>query len=75
MCSVFVAVEQRFGGKASFLCLAMSKSYGASWTHLADFGLAGKPSQGCWKGGFRFVGVYGRAEMRYGTEERDDLVR
>ena len=75
MCSVFVAVEQRFGGKASFLYPAISKSHGASWTHLVDFGLAGKPSRGCWRGGFRSVGVYGRAEMRYDTKERDNLVR
>ena len=66
----FLVVESRFGVQASFLCLAMFKSHGALWTHLVDFGLVGRPSRGCWRGGSLSVGVFGRAEMRFDTAKR-----
>ena len=75
MRSVFVTVEQRLGRKANLLCPAISKSHGASWTLSVVFERAGWPNQGCWRGGFQSARGYGRVEMRFGLEARDNLVR
>ena len=73
MCSIFVTVEQRLGRKANLLCPAIFKSHGASWTLSVDFERAGWSNWGCWRGGFRSAGGYGRVEMRFELEARDNL--
>ncbi|KAK7834790.1 hypothetical protein CFP56_024052 [Quercus suber] len=75
MCFIFAVVEQRCGRKANCLCPVLSMSHGASWTLFAGSELAGKPSQGCWRGGFRYVGS--RNEVRHGGMRRtgSDIVR
>ena len=69
-CSVFVTIVQRFGVLASSLCRSTSKSRGVSWIPSVDCGIARKHSKGNWRDGFRFVGAFGRAETRFGMEER-----
>ena len=73
MCSVFATVEQRHGRKANLLCPASFKNHGASWTRSVDFERAGWANKGCWRGGFRSAGVYGRAEMSSGSEANVNL--
>ncbi|KAK7827369.1 hypothetical protein CFP56_031169 [Quercus suber] len=46
------------------------KSIGVSWTPSVGFEFVGKRSKGCWSGGSRFVGAFGRAETRFGMEEK-----
>ena len=73
MCSVFATVEQRRGRRANLLCPALFKNLGASWTHSVDFEQAGWANGGCWRGGFRSAGVYGRAGMSIGSEANVNL--